>query len=335
MLIAPAGSRGKKKNPKPKVVPAPAAAPAAPAMDLTPQGLLADWQKKYQDARTANETRYADILGGYQAQNDQAKQAYGDMQKLYNQQYADSQAGYADILKGYNERYSTAMGNLNNAGVQEAADINEASMKQGSGIQQNLVASGLAGTTIAPTMAMGVERERVNEQGRLNERIRKERLAVQSGLSGDTLNFRQQQQSQADRQRADMLAFQQQQQQMSAGLTKGMLDFKERREDSYPELSQYASLLEKLGSGGMGGNVGVGTTPGGAMGGGVPTAPAAPVKTNNPTTDSMDELQRQYNNYKTRYSQRPGQMAWGAQRPNDFQTWLNSVKQYGYAGAGA
>lgn len=149
---------------------------------FNPQSLLDDWKKQYSTARQSNETRYA------------------------------------DILKGYEERYNTGLGNLNGAGAQAASDINQDYFGKGAGIQQSLVASGLSGTTIAPTMQLGVERERQDAQGRLQEQLRKERLATQAGLSKDTL------------------------------------DFKERRTDEYPDTGIYASLLEKWGA--MGGGAG-------------------------------------------------------------------------------
>ncbi len=321
MLVRPAiaMSRGKRKG-VPKVA-------AAPQLDLTPQGLINDWQKKQMEAKAANETRYSDILAGYNAQNEASKQAYGDMKSMYDQNYTATQGAYADILKGYNDRYGVAMGNLNNAGAQAAADINDGALAQGAAVQQNLVSSGLAGTTIAPTMQMGVERERNNSQGRLQEQLRQERLSTQAGLSGDVLRAKEMQLAGLDRQRNDMLTFQQQQQQMQSGLTKGMLDFKERREDTYPELSQYAAILEKIGAGGMGGAAGGGGVVGGGGGvaGGGTVAQRPTVNNNNGVTD----MQR-YNDYVTNHQRNTGASgSWGARPPMTYSDWLRVNKPYG------
>lgn len=188
-----AASRPKLKNFKTRPTPvAPVIPQMLPTGGLNPAWFMNEYKMKDAEANAKNEQRYGEILGGY------------------------------------NDRYTRNMGMLEGMGKQEAADINEASGAAGANVMQQLNSSGLAGTTVAPTMQMGVERQRVAEQARLNERLRQQKLAADMQLSGDTLRF------------------------------------KEAREDVQPDMGTYANIAMQLGAGG--GNLGGGY--GGAGGGG-------------------------------------------------------------------
>ena len=165
------------KKPNAPVSPVAAALPPTPA--FTPQGMFDEYRKSFAEAKGANEGRYADILGQY------------------------------------NQRYDRLMGNFNMAGAQEGADINQTYDNQMAAMQQNLVNSGLSGTTVMPVMRAGVDKGRSEEQGRLQERLRKERMGADSQFS------------------------------------KEKLDFMERRTDSYPDAGLYAQLAMQMGEAGM------------------------------------------------------------------------------------
>jgi hypothetical protein len=71
-----------------------------------------------------------------------------------------NEARYADIKGQHEGQYTNIMGQLEGLGTQQKADVNTQYAGIGSRIGQDMVSRGLSGTTIAPTMAMGVERER-------------------------------------------------------------------------------------------------------------------------------------------------------------------------------
>ena len=100
-----------------------------------------------------------------------------------------NEARYRDILGGYQSRYQRGMGMLSGLGQQEARDINELYDNQAAQARQNLTSRGLGNSTLLATMQQGADRERNAELGRLNERMRQQTLATDSGLSGDTLQF--------------------------------------------------------------------------------------------------------------------------------------------------
>jgi hypothetical protein len=112
----------------------------------------------------------------------------------------------APIVTGYGERtatgvtqgedivdralgdYDTAMFMVEGAGAQQRRDIDEAYRVAGAGERARLNELGLGGTTIAPTMAMGYERERLASQGRLEDALLQQRLGVHSGYGANILN---------------------------------------------------------------------------------------------------------------------------------------------------
>lgn len=96
--------------------------------------LLTDWQAKMDQANSANEGRYQQIMGGY----DQRK---------------------ADMA---------------GAGTQARADILRRGTEAESAIRSNLTQRGLGNTTVVPTMQMGAQRETEGNIGRLDESLRQQ-----------------------------------------------------------------------------------------------------------------------------------------------------------------
>lgn len=117
----------------------------------------------------------------------------GDLAQYYQQELdranQANEARYRDVLGGYQSRYERALATLYGSGEQEARDIDEQSRKRESQLQQGLIGRGLGNSTVMSTMALGVDRERNAEMGRLQQRLREQRLTTDAGLSGDLLNF--------------------------------------------------------------------------------------------------------------------------------------------------
>jgi len=149
----------------------------------------------------------------------------GDFQRAFDEARQENEARYRDILEGYDSRHNRALGYLEGAGAQEYADTNERYDAQRASGTQHLMGRGLGNSTLVNTMNMGVERERSNDIGRLEERLRDQFLTYDTGLSGDTLGFM------------------------------------ERRSDTYPDYAQLAQLAQlegQAGNGAGGGGVGLG-----------------------------------------------------------------------------
>jgi hypothetical protein len=177
-------------------------AAAAGSFDFSPQGIMSQYQQAYNAANSAN-------LGRYN-----------------------------DILQGYTDRYDRNMRTLDGMSSQQKADINENYNGQGANERQRLADLGMSGTTIAPTMAAGIERNRIADQNRLADQVAQQRIGLDSGLSGDRLGFM------------------------------------ERRTDQLPDIGMYANLAMQAAAGGIGGGPG---GPGGGVPGGAPGAAGGPV----------------------------------------------------------
>lgn len=222
---------------------------------FSPDALLKNYNQAYGDAKNANQTMYNNVLGGY---GDLESKVGGQYNTLSNNVLDSYKQNGQGLLAGYNQRYNDAMSNLAGAGAQETADINQSAQAQGANIQQGLVNSGLAGTTVAPTLAIGNEKNKQAELGRLNESLRQQRLSTMAGLSGDTLA------AQANLNQGQAgLASQLGQAQIGAqsGIGQNKLNFQERVNQPYPDLNQLSQTMIGLGKAGYGSG---GAGPGGA-----------------------------------------------------------------------
>jgi DNA-binding XRE family transcriptional regulator len=151
-------------------------------------------------------------------------------QSAMNRANQANEARYQDVLGGYQQRYQRGMDMLSGLGQQQSKDINELYDQQQGNINNNLINSGLMNSSVASTMAMGNNRERNADLGRLNDSVRQQAMAADAGLSGDTLQFM------------------------------------ERKTEAQPNVALLAQIMQSLGVGGYGGG-GIGGIGGGAMGG--------------------------------------------------------------------
>lgn len=152
--------------------------------DQTPMGkaetniaqLKAEYEKAYNEAKQANEQRYTQILGGYET--------------LYN-----------DTMTG-----------LEGMGDAARNDVNSSYNKAFSQSMQGLVNSGMANSTILPSVSLNNASQRTNALNSLNETLRREKLGYMNNITNNKLNFM------------------------------------ERREDTYPDLNLFTSLMNNYGN---------------------------------------------------------------------------------------
>lgn len=234
--------------------PMPVSAPN-PLTSFSPDALLQNYNTAQNQAKNANETRYNDILGGYGDLGAKAGSAYGALSGSLLNSYGTNAN---NNIQGYQDRYGRNMDYLNNAGVQQKADVNTAYNAQNASQQQQLASQGLAGTTIAPTMQNGNEQQRQAQLQRVDQQTQQQRLATDSALSGDTL----QAQNNAN-QTMTNLGSQLGQAGIGAqlGIGQNQLNFQERRNDAYPDLNSLTNTMTNLGRYGGAGGAGLGGAP--------------------------------------------------------------------------
>ncbi len=161
------------------------------------QNLVQGYNTAYEQARRANEQRYQQLLAGADESIAQRRAAGQEM-----------------------------LGTLGSISQQEAADIRSEYGQQRSNIMQQLARQGMSGTTVAPTMSLGVQREQSAALNRLADMFARTKLGVQSQEAAAMDQLRQQR-----------------------------LGIIERREDRYPDLASLQSIIAGIGSqygGGMG-----------------------------------------------------------------------------------
>jgi len=118
-----------------------------------------------------------------------AEPAYGE--GLFGEAYGGAMDRWqtaADELKGqYQGRETRIKDMLAGMGDQERKDILERFQGLESTTKQQMVDQGMGGTTVAPTMMAGVERERSGALGRHEEGLRQQMANWDASLSGQTL----------------------------------------------------------------------------------------------------------------------------------------------------
>ena len=125
--------------------------------------LTKQFQKAQDEAKLANETRYADILKGY-----------GSLQNSVTSQLQN--------------RQDTSMNMLKDMGNQEAADISTRWNSEAGKGAQGLIDSGFYGTTVLPTMRAGYGMLKEADLSRMNERLQNQRVSTYGQMSGDVAN---------------------------------------------------------------------------------------------------------------------------------------------------
>jgi len=139
-------------------------------------------------------------------------QLKAEYEKAYNEAKQANEQRYNQILGGYDTLYSDTMTGLEGMGDAAKKDVNTSYDKAFSQSMQGLVNSGMANSTILPSVSLNNSRQRTDALNSLNEILRRERLGYMNSITNNKLNFM------------------------------------ERREDTYPDLNLYTSLINSYGN---------------------------------------------------------------------------------------
>ena len=127
----------------------------------------------------------------------------------FNEAKTANEDRYNDILAGFDNLYSGTMTEMQGMGDSAKKDVNAGYDQALAGGMQGLVSSGMASTTMMPTLHNANTRERSDALGRVNESLRKEKTGYMNNI------------------------------------TNNKLAFMERRKDAYPDQNLYMSLINK------------------------------------------------------------------------------------------
>lgn len=159
------------------------------------------------------------VTGAYDSSGNYvpAKQsAIDSYRSAYDEAKTANQTRYNQALSGYQSLYDDQMAQLKNYGSQRLIDVGKAYDNLGSSMTQNLISRGMMGSTIYPTMQMGVQRQKQAEINRTSQGLLDQKLGYQQQLAGNIY---------------------------------GLM---ERRQDPYPDMGSYLALMNSYGN--FGGN---------------------------------------------------------------------------------
>ena len=176
---------------------------------------------------TTYNTPSAGVTGGLQSLVDQYNRAYGEARSAnearYQQALQTTRGGYDTSRGEVAGGYDAALGTLGSMSGQRQADIRGASAQSQASMMQRLSRQGLSGTTIAPTMKMGIQREEQSSLNRLADLIAQQTAGLQT-QRGTALGGLETQRT---------------------GALTGLM---ERRTDAYPDLGSLQSIIAGVGS---------------------------------------------------------------------------------------
>lgn len=132
--------------------------------------------------------------------------------KAFNEAKQANEQRYGQILGGYDTLYNDTMTGLEGMGDAARKDVNTGYNRAFSQSMQGLVNAGMANSTILPSVSLNNARQKTDALSSLNEMLRREKLGYMNNITNSKLNFM------------------------------------ERREDTYPDLSLYTSLMNNYGN---------------------------------------------------------------------------------------
>lgn len=183
------------------------------------QKIMADYENKFNEAKKSNEDRYDEGKYGHQSIYDDAKSRLDGL--------------YKEIESGYAKGKSGALALAENQGITARKDISRTANSQRSRVHQDLVNSGLSGTTIKGSMDSGIARRESDSYTNLNEKLLQNKLNIHDKYS---LNYLK-----------DKAAIGQNTVNTLSRLGGNKINFIERREDSYPNQQNLMNFLAQYG----------------------------------------------------------------------------------------
>jgi len=128
-------------------------------------------QNAAEQMRLANQRRYELLNPQLPQLPQQAASGLSSLVSSYNQAYEQAKAANE-------QRYQQLLGIADQTTQQRAADVRSAYGQQSADVMQQLARTGMANTTVAPTMQMGIQREQQSALDRLADQMQQTKMGV-------------------------------------------------------------------------------------------------------------------------------------------------------------
>ena len=226
--------------------------------ELVLKDMIAQFTKAYNEGRQINDERYDELVALYALMLSRTEDEANAFAGLNVDDFKPLAKLVTDEIKKAIEEYKNAVGNLPEDWMQSRIDeINRKFDALLAEAKSKMVSAGTYNSTVWPTTASGIERDRQIALNDLKDEMVNTKVDVYGKIAGMTADI--------GKNLLDCeIRILEMQNKMMLGPTemrnqvfKWMLDFMERREDDYPGLESIAQIAERLGysDGASGGNV--------------------------------------------------------------------------------
>ena len=226
--------------------------------ELVLKDMIAQFTKAYNEGRQINDERYDELVALYALMLSRTEDEANAFAGLNVDDFKPLAKLVTDEIKKAIEEYKNAVGNLPEDWMQSRIDeINRKFDALLAEAKSKMVSAGTYNSTVWPTTASGIERDRQIALNDLKDEMVTTKVDVYGKIAGMTADV--------GKNLLDCeIKILEMQNKMMLGPTemrnqvfKWMLDFMERRDDDYPGLESIAQIAERLGysDGASGGNV--------------------------------------------------------------------------------
>jgi len=226
--------------------------------ELVLKDMIAQFTKAYNEGRQINDERYDELVSLYALMLSRTEDEANAFAGLNVDDFKPLAKLVTDEIKKAIEEYKNAVGNLPEDWMQSRIDeINRKFDALLAEAKSKMVSAGTYNSTVWPTTASGIERDRQIALNDLKDEMVTTKVDVYGKIAGMTADV--------GKNLLDCeIRILEMQNKMMLGPTemrnqvfKWMLDFMERRDDDYPGLESIAQIAERLGysDGAAGGNV--------------------------------------------------------------------------------
>lgn len=125
-------------------------------------------------------------MGQAEAERQRLMEEY---QRAFDEAKAANEQRYADILQGHRDLYGQTMESMAGLGDAARRDLHGTFDRGHAQSMQGLVGAGMANSTIMPSVTQQGARQRADALGMLNENLRREKIGYSTQLKGNKLAF--------------------------------------------------------------------------------------------------------------------------------------------------